>query len=438
MDDIYLIEIRLSRTKWRIRETIEYIGQQFLLEPYLERHPHVTLFGPLTLNEGVSSRQLLDIVGHVASTYDPILFTLDGWELREGMHGSVIAIPVRPSDSLKKITSSLFEELSPFVHSQNAWDSQPASKWFHVTAANHLDPQKAQSVFSLLADVGKEEKEHNSTSFAIFSFLRDLVHRFLTAGKGHAVHPVTIDETGLRITVMQGEAILAEYDLLKKQWITADHRHTNKSWQTTLTLFRQQVGFERKDPQSPDPLDIFLIADLHLGHANIIRYCSRPFLVSDAGEMDHVLIKNWNYTISSRNRVYHLGDLRYGIDALSTHHYRNKLKGRIIFIQGNHDEPELGAVPSAMLKHRGFTFLLVHDPVSAPKEFDGWIIHGHHHNNDLLHYPFIDFEHRRINVCAEVIGYVPQSLNSLCTILQDHISRGDTAPILLNYPHVPR
>ena len=77
MDDIYLIEIRLSRTKWRIRETIITIGQIFSLEPYLERHPHVTLFGPLTLNEGVSPRQLLDTIATIADVYDPISFTLD-------------------------------------------------------------------------------------------------------------------------------------------------------------------------------------------------------------------------------------------------------------------------------------------------------------------------------------------------------------------------
>ena len=61
----------------------------------------------------------------------------------------------------------------------------------------------------------------------------------------------TLDESGLRITVMQGESILAEYDLLTKRWITGDHRHSNKSWQSTLALFRQHAGFERTDPVSP-------------------------------------------------------------------------------------------------------------------------------------------------------------------------------------------
>jgi calcineurin-like phosphoesterase family protein len=357
--------------------------------------------------------------------------------MREGMHGSVIAIPVRPSDPLKKLTSLLSEILSPLVHSHNIWDAQTASKWFHVTVANHLNPHTAAAVFSQLAGNEKEAKEHNRSSCGILSSVKNLILRLCAAGKGHTVRPVMLDETGLRITVMHGEGILVEYDLLKKRWITGDHRHSNKSWQSTLALFRQQAGFERTDPLSSHPEDIFLIADLHFGHANIIRYCSRPFLFSDVREMDHVLIKNWNYTISSLNCVYCLGDLRYGKDALSSLQYRKKLKGRITFVQGNHDDPELGAVPSVTLKNRGFTFLLVHDPASVPKEFDGWIIHGHHHNNDLRHYPFIDFEHRRINVCAEVIGYVPLSLNTLCSILQDHQSRGDNVPILLNYPHIP-
>jgi calcineurin-like phosphoesterase family protein len=437
MDNIYLIEIRLARTKWRIRETIKTIGQIFSLEPYLERHPHVTLFGPLTLNEGISPRQMLDAITEVAAGYDPISFTLDSWEMREGMHGSVIAIPVRPSDPLKKLTSSLSEVISPLVQSHNVWDAQPASKWFHVTVANHLNPQTAVRVFSRLAGNEKEVKEQNGSYKTILFSLKNLMLRLFARGKEHTVRPVMLDESGLRITVMQAEAILAEYDLLTKRWIMGDHRHSNKSWQSTLALFRQQAGFEQTDPLSPHPDDIFLIADLHLGHANIIRYCSRPFLLSDVREMDHVLIKNWNYTISSQNRIYYLGDLGYGKDALSTLQYRKKLKGRITFIQGNHDDPDLGAVSSATLKHQGFTFLLVHDPASAPEEFDGWIIHGHHHNNDLHHYPFIDYEHRRINVCAEVIGYIPLSLTALCSILQDHLSRGDTTPILLNYPHVP-
>ena len=219
MDDIYLIEIRLAMTKWRIRETISYIGRLFAIEGFLERHPHVTLFGPFTLNEGVSPRQLIDTIGQVAAGYDPIPFTLDGWEMRQGIHGSVIAFPVRPSDSLKKLTSSIADMLSPIAHSHNIWDANPESKWFHVTIANRMDPLQASTVFSVLTGQQQEESPPG-----ILLRLKHLLQRVISSRKGHAVRPVTLDDTGLRITVMQGEDILTEYDLLEKRWITGDHQ----------------------------------------------------------------------------------------------------------------------------------------------------------------------------------------------------------------------
>jgi len=430
MDDIYLIEIRLARTKWRIRETISYIGRLFSLDGYLERHPHVTLFGPLTLKEGISSRQLIDAVGVVAARYDPVPFMIGGWELRQGSHGSVIAFSVSPSDALKSLTTLLADTLSPLVNSDNIWDANPESKWYHVTVANRMDPDRASQVFAALTG---QQQENNSPG--ILHGLMHLLGKLIGRKKVNPVQPVTLDDTGLRITIMQEETILGEYDLVEKRWINGDYRHDNKSWQTTLGLFRQRSGFELTDPLPSHPDDIFLIADLHLGHANIIRYCSRPFLVSDASEMDHVLLKNWNYTISPANRVYYLGDLRYGNSALPAPEYRKKLKGRITFIEGNHDTCELGAVHSATLDYCGLCFLLVHDPAEIPEAFDGWVIHGHHHNNDLQCYPFIDFLHRRINVSAEVIGYVPVNLSDICHLIHDRVSRGDLTPILLKYPY---
>ena len=69
------------------------------------------------------------------------------------------------------------------------------------------------------------------------------------------------------------------------------------------------------------------------------------------------------------------------------------------------------------------------------KDFDGWVIHGHHHNNNLRWYPFINFELRRINVSAEVLGYIPVNLNHICNLIRERISRTDKTPILLNYPY---
>ena len=114
MDDIYLIEIRLAMTKWRIRETISFVGRLLGLEGFLEHHPHITLFGPFTLNQDISSRQLIDMLGQVAAGYDPIPFIIDGWEMREGIHGSVIAFPGQTFRFFKK--THVFDSRSGFSH----------------------------------------------------------------------------------------------------------------------------------------------------------------------------------------------------------------------------------------------------------------------------------------------------------------------------------
>jgi len=89
-----------------------------------------------------------------------------------------------------------------------------------------------------------------------------------------------------------------------------------------------------------------------------------------------------------------------------------------------------------ILEHGGLRFCLVHDPADAPEQFEGWVIHGHHHNNNLLNYPFINFESRRINVSAEVLGYLPVSLNHICNLIQGRLSGTDRTPILLNYTYI--
>lgn len=80
---------------------------------------------------------------------------------------------------------------------------------------------------------------------------------------------------------------------------------------------------------------IYLIADLHLGHANIIKYENRPF--SSVQHMDESLIKNWNSVVSNKDKIIVNGDFSfYGKE--HTQQILSQLNGFKILVMGNHDE----------------------------------------------------------------------------------------------------
>lgn len=75
-------------------------------------------------------------------------------------------------------------------------------------------------------------------------------------------------------------------------------------------------------------------ADLHFGHANIIRYCDRPF--ASVEEMNEGLIERWNDTVGADDEVWVLGDFAMG--ALAEHvPLAKRLAGHKMLVAGNHD-----------------------------------------------------------------------------------------------------
>ncbi len=82
----------------------------------------------------------------------------------------------------------------------------------------------------------------------------------------------------------------------------------------------------------------FFTADTHFGHTNIIRYCGRPFESKE--EHDETMIKNWNSVVTSRDHVYHLGDVGFG-EPSDLYRVLERLHGKIYLIKGNHDGPAL-------------------------------------------------------------------------------------------------
>ena len=82
-------------------------------------------------------------------------------------------------------------------------------------------------------------------------------------------------------------------------------------------------------------MSVYFIADTHFGHKNIIEYENRPF--GNVEEMDKVLIKNWNNTVSKADTVFMLGDFSfYGKE--KTMNICQSLNGKKILVMGNHDK----------------------------------------------------------------------------------------------------
>jgi calcineurin-like phosphoesterase family protein len=168
--------------------------------------------------------------------------------------------------------------------------------------------------------------------------------------------------------------------------------------------------------------ETWITSDTHFGHANIIKYCARPFnLVQD---MDEVLINNWNSLIKPEDTVYHLGDVSFRPD-----NYVEKLNGKIILIYGNHDHPKYNPLYSEVkqtheIKIKEFRCLMTHVPLID----DGFYKKGKWPNLNLKRkYKYILCGHihekwrvreKNINVGVDVWDMKPIHIDELAMFLR--------------------
>jgi len=89
-------------------------------------------------------------------------------------------------------------------------------------------------------------------------------------------------------------------------------------------------------------MKIFVCSDSHFNHANILKYCNRPF--SSVEEMNNAIIRNWNNAIAEDDIVIFCGDLCFARTAQAaevTQRLTEALHGQKIIITGNHDFKKL-------------------------------------------------------------------------------------------------
>jgi len=128
----------------------------------------------------------------------------------------------------------------------------------------------------------------------------------------------------------------------------------------------------------------YLISDTHFDHANVIKYCNRPF--KNVTEMQKVMIEKWNQYVMPEDTVFHLGDLVMHSDPDKLRGLLNKLNGTKHLILGNHDRMkpftyvEAGFTSVHTSLHLQDNIYLNHDPsVKCVLKDSDILLHGHVH-----------------------------------------------------------
>lgn len=160
---------------------------------------------------------------------------------------------------------------------------------------------------------------------------------------------------------------------------------------------------------------IYFTADTHFDHANIIRFCNRPFATVE--EMNEALIANWNRKVHGNDTVYILGDMFFR--TTDPEPILRQLKGRKHLITGNHDSQWMKKVdmdrwfasvqPYLETSDGQHTLTLCHFPmVSWNHQSRSYMIHGHiHENTDMDYWPLLVTRGRVLNAGCDINSFEP-------------------------------
>ena len=162
---------------------------------------------------------------------------------------------------------------------------------------------------------------------------------------------------------------------------------------------------------------LWIYADPHYYHGNIIAYENRPFNTLE--EMHKTMINNHNHMIKKEDKVFILGDFSFGNKEQTTE-IVSKLNGHKILILGNHDKARsrkwwldtgFNEVSKYPIIIKDF-FILSHEPVYISKSMPYINIHGHLHSNTLNNQQYI-------NVGLDCTNFYPKNLDFIIYSYKD-------------------
>lgn len=163
--------------------------------------------------------------------------------------------------------------------------------------------------------------------------------------------------------------------------------------------------------------ELFFTSDAHFGHANVIKYCKRPF--ENTSHMEQVLCDNWNKVVARRDTVYLIGDTFWAnnspVSRKKAEDILKRLNGNKVLLPGNHDARLIQAMSKSRDIHevtrKGTAIVMCHYPIiSWNKKYHGSIcLHGHTHSPNKLTSP----PNRLVNICVDAWDFTPASLTQI-------------------------
>ena len=166
---------------------------------------------------------------------------------------------------------------------------------------------------------------------------------------------------------------------------------------------------------------IYYTADSHIGHANIIRHCDRPFETVEA--MDAALVQAWNARVTGNDTIYIIGDLLFR--HREPEQIIRQLHGKKHLIIGNHDSNWMHKVDVNRYFHSVNLMLefsdgrqpvtLCHYPlVSFNHARTGFMIHGHiHQKTDADYWPLLCARDNVLNAGVDINHFEPVTFEEL-------------------------
>lgn len=387
---------------WLLRQQLRRVAKLVGSKPLV---PVVPIAGPFEFEDGIGLAAVRNAVETVRIDLPYLPCDLDGLIARLSGTGGTIGADVRPSAELGAVAIELDEALAGL------------GGLLGVSVERFLVPAVRIGGWAPFVAAGEA-----------LGLLRPPWHRRLLGRFLHPAPPVRLPRIhrpldATRLLVLVGDRPHAGLDLAPRRWLRTVELTDRSIRAEALRSYRQARGYELREPVISAPGETWLLADLHLGHPDISLYCGRPFLGGETAEHDRVLVQNWQQTVRSDGHAVLLGDVCASSDPDAYRAAITSLSGRLELVRGNHDPDLPGLVSHLRFDCDGQRFLAVHDPADAPIDFDGWVVHGHHHDADLERFPFFDPGNRRVNVSVETAGYAPVPLSLVCHLIREGAGR---------------